>query len=140
MTHYPYTDFEQAVSELVDSMNIMYGVGVSEYHIQVPSERLSNSPFESADAEVKFFALVEYVRTIGEPYASSEQNVFARVSAEILKVFRYTFNVGQWLAIANALIVGIAEYTKLYGHAPIRTDLFVLHYANNRDEALGIAY
>lgn len=138
MFHFPDTSFDAAIKGIIAGKDIMYGTEPSHYHIQVPGELDAGTVFENADAEHGFYALVEIARRQVrelrlEPTA---RNVFAVFAHNVLQEHDYNIEVSRWLAIANALIVGVDRYETLNGHRPVNMAMFVLNYMEYGDVAV----
>lgn len=136
MTYFPDTTFDAAVSNMVAARGVMYGTGVSDWHVSVPEERDTQSIFANADAESSFYALRELAsREVAElRLERTARNVFAMLATMFLTDNAFTFEVGRWLAIANALIVGRDEYMFKYGYMPINNEDFVFDYIEHGSE------
>jgi hypothetical protein len=131
--HFPDSSFDAALSEIVAVQDIMYGLGPSNYHIEVPAEQDYGSLFGSEDAEHCFYALKslaeEEVRDMR--LDRTARNTFAMLASMVLQQFKYTFDVARWLATAHALIVGVDEYQKANGYRPPHMAEFVTAYMIN---------
>lgn len=134
--HFPDTTFDAAIFRTVAARGVMYGTGVSDWHIPVPAERDTDSIFGDADAESSFYALQELAtrEVVNMRLERTARNVFAMLATMFLTENAFTFEVGRWLGIANALIVGREEYLRKHGYLPINNDAFVYDYMEHGAE------
>lgn len=126
--------FDAAAIQIVNETALMYGFTPSAHHVQINEDRDEQSVFGSADAEYSYYAIVG--RAQKQNPKASTRDLFIAVASEFLQNFAYTFDVGRWLGIINAMLVGRTEYLRLHGHMPVKTRDFVLAYMNDAQIAV----